>query len=273
MSFIMVLLVSISSFGRAFVIHRRPFSRILRMFASEDLTATVILEKGKAKLFQDGNPLIYGGAVKEIIGDPNPGDECVVVDHMNNPLGRGFYNPLSQYRVRIIARSYEKDLMSLSLENLLVKRFSDAISLRRQIYIPNANTSVYRLLNGEGDRLSGFIVDILGDKIVAQSSAFWVEKHRNTILSALHRAFNDDNVEIIWRQSESRLKQDGWEEFNKNNKNLNDKNNDISKTSIVCENSVKYVINPYDGQKTGFYCDQRDNRYRIRNISSGTISV
>ena len=121
-----------------------------------DSTPKVILEKGKARLFQDGNPLIYGGAVKEVVGDPQAGDEVIVNDHMGNSLGRGVFNPFSQYRVRMMARTYES-LYELPFEDLIKKRIEQAIAVRSAISLPSSENSVYRLINGEGDRLGGFL--------------------------------------------------------------------------------------------------------------------
>lgn len=231
-------------------------------------TPKVILEKGKARLFQDGNPLIYGGAVKEVVGDPQPGDEVIVNDHMGNTLGRGVFNPFSQYRVRMMARAYES-LYPLSFGDLLKVRIEQAIALRSAISLPSEINSVYRLVNGEGDRLGGLVVDVLGTTVVAQSSAFWVEKHKAVIEKAILETVKCHK--LVWRRAEGRLKQDGYTgelsdvvivaENNDKNENVED--------LIVVENGVKYVVSPEDGQKTGFYCDQRDNRMMIRELSKG----
>eukprot|EP01041_Mallomonas_annulata_P007096 gene7096-14441_t len=191
------------------------------------LEFTAVLEEGKARLFRDGNPIVYAGAIKHIIGNPQAGDEILVTDHKSNIIARGFFNQHSQYRVRVIALYYEKDLFNLTLTEIIKKRIENAINLRKQIDLPNESTTVYRLINGEGDRLGGLMVDIL----------------------------------------------DGWDETSFEYSNLNStmttSNNLVKDSWVVAENNVKYLVNPEDGQKTGFYCDQRDNRLLLRTLSKG----
>ena len=126
---------------------------------------------------------------------------------MGNVLGRGVFNPFSQYRVRMLARSHDP-AFPLSFEELLFTRISQAGLLRQAVGLPSAHTTVYRLINGEGDRLGGLVVDVMADTIVAQSSALWVEKHQSAIEEALGKVI--PCRQFIWRRAEARLKQDGY---------------------------------------------------------------
>ena len=126
---------------------------------------------------------------------------------MGNVLGRGVFNPYSQYRVRMLARSHDP-AFSQSFDELLFTRISQAGLLRQAVGLPSAHTTVYRLINGEGDRLGGLVVDVMADTIVAQSSALWVEKHQIAIEQALGKVI--PCRQFIWRRAESRLKQDGY---------------------------------------------------------------
>ncbi|KAL7515983.1 hypothetical protein ACHAWX_001046 [Stephanocyclus meneghinianus] len=125
-------------------------------------------------------------------------------------------------------------------------------------------TDTYRLINGEGDGLSGLAVDIIGGTTaIIMSSAAWCEIHKNHIIFSLekslreHPSYIDVDVEVIWRNTPSRLIQDGYEVDN-----TGLKNDDVS--VVATESSVKYLTYPFsDGQKTGFYCDQRENRMMI----------
>lgn len=237
--------------------------------------AKVILEKGKARLFQDGNPLIYGGAVKEVVGDPEPGAEVNVEDHMGNLLGRGVFNPFSQYRVRMLARSHDP-AFAMPFEELLKVRIEQATVLRRAVGLPSAENTVYRLINGEGDRLGGLVVDVMAGTIVAQSSALWVERHRAAIELAISSSIASDR--FVWRRAESRLKQDGYTGEMMDIISSAKPTTATSSSSaaaaavedvIVIENGIKYYVSPEDGQKTGFYADQRDNRQKIRSLCHG----
>ena len=112
----------------------------------------VILKSGKSRLFKSGNPIIYGGAVERVEGHVAAGEEIYVYDHRDNIIGRGFYNPFSQYRVRMICQHHEQELFRLSLRALLSARIKFAKALREQICLPSAENSVYRLINGEGNK-------------------------------------------------------------------------------------------------------------------------
>ncbi len=230
---------------------------------SARITATVILERGKSRLFQNGNPIIYGGAIESIQGDPDTGDEVLICDHKRNLIGRGIFNSASMYRVRLMARKHEK-VFPLPINELLQSRLDSAVSMRYTLGLKGvAGDEVYRLVNGEGDGLGGLIVDVIGNVIVAQSSAYWCENFKSMIMTELERLGGTEK-NVVWRRAESRLKQDGWHGGEGEYENSDDKN------MIVRENDCKYSVNPTNrGQKTGFYCDQRENRVMIRNLSKG----
>jgi 23S rRNA G2069 N7-methylase RlmK/C1962 C5-methylase RlmI len=237
----------------------------------------VTLEKGKARLFQDGNPLIYGGAVKTVEGDPQAGDEVIVKDHNGNVFGRGFFNPFSQYRVRVMSRNGETEF-KYPIADLIKVRINQAINLRKAMMLPSSASNVYRLVNGEGDRLSGLIVDVLGSTVVVQSSALWVELNANYIRESLKEFVEIENKKLIWRRSESRLNQDGFGNHTKSAQATDEMDEvlsepidsvDADSVEIVIENGVKFSVDPVSDQKTGFYCDQRENRQLIKGISKG----
>jgi len=299
-----MLLVGLVRSARSFC---RPTSRSnLRLAMSSTShaptapTATVVLLKGKARLFQDGNPLVYGGAVGEVKGDPTAGDEVMVVDNMGNAIGRGLFNPFSQYRVRMLSRAYES-VHNLPLLDLLKARIAQAQALRQSIGLPSKDTTCYRLVNGEGDRLGGLIVDVFDSVVVAQSSALWCERHRAVIEQALREvvlqqgepavsasAPVDDPAKktkatkaapkakkssskggrVVWRRAESRLKQDGFTGSLANDEGDSDA---ATLPLVVKENKLKFAVElgSSGGQKTGFYCDQRANRLTIRSLAQG----
>lgn len=203
-------------------------------------------------------------------------------------IGYGVYNPLSMYRVRMLLHEtihpeltkeirsirkgmqrrdgFEKDTM---LQSILEKKMSDATHLRLAMNLPSQVTDTYRLINGEGDGLSGLAVDIIGgNTAIVMSSAAWCEIHKGAILSTLQKTLEkhpsyEGNVSIVWRNTPSRLAQDGYEV-----EDVPRLNEDVS--VVATESSIKYLTYPYsDGQKTGFYCDQRDNRLMIANYCEG----
>jgi len=211
-------------------------------------------------------------------------------------IGYGVYNPESMYRVRILchetmhpgltkeiksitkkiqrgsAQSEEYDNNSMILQLILERKISDAIFTRLAMQLPSSGiTDTYRLVNGEGDGLSGLVVDVLGGSAaVVMSSAAWCEIHKDTILTVLekslkgHPSYEGTDIDIVWRNTPSRLIQDGYEVLSKSSDDEDEK----EEMSVVStESSVKYNTYPYsDGQKTGFYADQRENRLMVAEL-------
>lgn len=229
--------------------------------------AKVVLKKGKTQLFKDGSPMVYSGAVDRIIGRPPPktGDVVLVADGSEKPIGWGLYNSVSMFCVRLMQLENEAardPYCALNMEKLLETRINVATELRKNLGLPSVETNAYRLVNSEGDRLSGLIVDIFGDIAVVASSAAWVEKYKSDIESCVNRIPEINHIN--WRSSVELLKEEGLDLSS-----LEETQSPPSKQLVqVMENGIKYVVS-LEGQKTGFYADQRENRHYISNISNG----
>lgn len=229
--------------------------------------AKVVLKKGKTQLFRDGSPMVYSGAVDRIIGRPPPrtGDVVVVADGTEKPIGWGLYNSVSMFCVRLMQQEEEATRdpsCALNMEKLLETRIDAAIELRRNLGLPSTNTNAYRLVNSEGDRLSGLIVDVFGDLAVIASSAAWVEKYKPQVEACISRI--DEINHVNWRQSVEMLKEEGLDLTDLKGIHLPTSHQRVK----VIENGISYAISP-EGQKTGFYADQRENRHFISTISEG----
>lgn len=197
-------------------------------------------------------------------------------------IGYGVYNPHSMYRVRILCHATQHPVLAKEskrkqkqrvedhdneiLNSILERKMSDAMNLRLAMNLPSESTDTYRLVNGEGDGCSGLAIDIIGGSTaIVMSSAAWCEVHKVAIVEVLDGLLNDHpsytgvDIEIIWRNTPSRLKQDGYELSSESEGSEED-----DTAVIATESSVKYLTYPYsNGQKTGFYCDQRDNRLMV----------
>ncbi|XP_022886420.1 uncharacterized protein LOC111402390 isoform X2 [Olea europaea var. sylvestris] len=209
--------------------------------------AKVVLKKGKTQLFRDGSPMVYSGAVDRIIGKPPPktGDIVLVADGTEKPIGWGLYNSVSMFCVRLMQLEDEAardPSCTLNVDKLIETRIDAAVTLR--------------------ERLSGLIVDIFGDEAVVASSAAWVEKYKQKIKDCIGRINNINNV--TWRPSTEILKEEGLD--------FSDsafvESSNSSRMVKVVENGISYLIS-LEGQKTGFYADQRENRKLISSISEG----
>lgn len=279
----------------------RALSTTVGAWKIDELPA-VVVRNDKAKYFQNGYPLVYVDAIAKLVGHPQAGEDVLVKDNSGTAIGRGFYNPHSMFRVRMVAMKDDSQF-GYELKDLIVQRIQQAMALRRSLLLPRQGTNVYRLVNCEGDHLSGVIIDVLGFNVVIQSSAVWVELHREHIEAAVKCIPELADKNILWRRSEDRLYKDGIDEVNKlsadallpehhadtgteevTEGNTHNTSESIDSSSalnvcaadsesvaneVVVENDLKFSIDATGGQKTGFYCDQRDNRLYLRSISAG----
>jgi len=217
----------------------------------------IILNPGASKPFWAGNPLIYPKAIAHA-PQLSAGDWVEVRDAKHIPIAYGFFNPHSLYRVRLIAWVNEMP-KALSEQDVLRMRIKQAINLRQDLGLPDPHTNAYRLINSEGDKLSGLTVDVLGDALVAHVTAYWVLLRQSLFAALLHAHFPDK--QLIWRLNENALAQDGWQK-------KSEAHASTSETSVIIhEHDIQYVIDPTQGQKTGFYCDQRETRLLIRELA------
>ncbi|KAH9619710.1 hypothetical protein KSS87_005341 [Heliosperma pusillum] len=228
--------------------------------------AKVVLKKGKTQLFKYGSPMVYSGAVDRIVGRPPPstGDVVFVADGTEKPIGWGIYNSVSMFCVRLMQLQQETlsdPSCALNMERLLQQRINAATDLRNQLGLPSPNTNAYRLVNSEGDRLSGLIVDVFDDVAVVASSAAWVEKYKPDIEACIKKV--GGITHINWRPSVEILKEEGLDL-------LKSETTPSPHRSIVKvkENDINYAVSLL-GQKTGFYADQRENRQFIATIAKG----
>ena len=242
--------------------------------AYESGMPAVTLASGKANIFMDGNPIVYGGAIDSVQNNPKDGQVVGVFDHNNRPIGWGTFNSSSMFRVRMLELAKETESPIL-IKRVVKKRIHEAKMLRERVLdIKNGNTNAYRLVNSEGDRLSGIIIDKYGNDnhFVVSSSAGWVEMHKGDIIDALREVMleENENMTIVWRRDVDMYALEGVGVTEK--VSVYDKNGDDASASLpseieIAENGVKYLVNLVDGHKTGFYVDQRDNRAFIGELS------
>lgn len=198
-------------------------------------------------------------------------------------IGYGVYNPHSMYRVRILCHETShpstfksiKQILSTSstqepneaIRLILKVKFEEAIRSRTSLGLPNLSTDSYRLVNGEGDGLSGLAVDVLGGTVaVIMSSASWCEIYKSDIMDILNQILNENDrkLDLIWRTTPSRLAQDG---YNKDLLLQDEDLHDSERGILATESDIQYKVFPWaQGQKTGFYCDQRENRVLVAQL-------
>ena len=262
------------------------------------LTPCAVVKRGKVNLFeQSKNPIIYGGAVDRLEDGHErvgPGNPVFVSDWKNRLLGWGFFNPSSMYRVRVMeyvssSSDFEEDLSHERISRFLYSRIRDACEAREKLGLPSSDTDVYRLINSEGDNLSGIVVDRMGKNLVVQSSGAWVQLFKQVILKALVEVAGGTEF-IAWKTDLGILKKEGVADIDKDFELFKVDSNESGTVSfqnlsssseqgedsflpgdhevVVRENSATYLVR-LNMQKTGFYCDQRENRSFLRSLSKG----
>ena len=214
--------------------------------------ARVVLKRGEEKRIQAGHPWIFDNEVKEINGEYAPADIVDVCDFKGNFLGRGFINPKSKILVRIMTRKQE----TIDAE-FIKKRIKEAWEHRVQYCDPNS----CRVIFGEADLLPALIVDKFGDYLSIQILASGMERWRDTIIEALNEYIKPlgiyERSDVSVREKEGLEMRKGFigESFN----------------TIVpmIENDIKMYVDLENGQKTGYFLDQKDNRAALKSYSKG----
>jgi len=181
------------------------------------------------------------------------------------------------FRVRFLAHAHEGALWDALQERgasggdvvelVARERVRRAVARRKALNLPREDTDAYRLCNGEGDRLSGLVIDVIGpEHVVVSSSSLWCEVYKRSIQAAV-RAEMGEAARLIWRKTTARLAQDGYNEvFDEVDREAEDAEEEDDEEVVIQELGFRYAANPASGQKTGFYCDQRENRATFASL-------
>lgn len=232
-------------------------------------TLVVTLKRGRSKPFWVGHPWVFSGAIHKVegaVGDT--GGPCVVLDERGNTLGAGFYNPHGAIRVRILQhrRTTDRDFEVTPLLTLVEARLKAALERRRALGLPAEGTTGYRLANAEGDSLTGLVVDVLGQAAVVQLNSRAMYEARDALRALVQDIASPKWVALVISEDSSRL--EGIpvmaEVYDAAGQQLTEP------LKIAFEESgVRYEVTLGAGQKTGFYFDQRDNRWRFAELCEG----
>lgn len=215
----------------------------------------VTLKKGEGRTLKAGGAWIYDNEIDSILGGFENGDIVTVHDFDGFFLGYGFINTNSKLTVRILSRKKGTVIDDAFLES----RVQVAWDYRKQVI----DTSSCRLIFGEADFLPGIVIDKFEDVLVVESLALGIDKLKPQILEATKRVLAKDGIKIrgIYERSDAKVrKQEGMECY----KGFIGEPFD-TKVEIV-ENGVKYIVDVEEGQKTGFFLDQKNNRAAIHSI-------
>ncbi|HUW07759.1 MAG TPA: class I SAM-dependent rRNA methyltransferase [Williamwhitmania sp.] len=221
------------------------------------MIATIILKRGKEQSLLRFHPWIFSGAIARIEGSPAEGDLVEVFTAENSFIGTGHYQ-IGSITVRMLTFEPEK-----FTDNFWHERIVEAIKLRKAIgLMQNSHTNSFRLIHGEGDGLPGLIVDIYDTTAVIQAHTVGMYRNRQIIAESL-MAIPEMQLQSVYDKSSTTLP------FNAG---LNPQDGFLIGelgTSWARENDLHFDIDWAEGQKTGFYIDQRENRMLLERYSAG----
>jgi len=209
----------------------------------------VVLNKRIALRIANGHPWIYNNEVASVTGDPAAGDIVDVYYHDNKFVGRGYINPQSQILVRLLTRKQEP---------INDQFFEDKIRQAWQYRKHTGHTENCRLVFGEADYLPALVIDKFNDYFVIQTLALGMDKWKMAIVQALQNIFSPKGIyernDVPVRELEGMEQIKGF---------LSDP---FDTNIIINENGLKFRVDIENGQKTGYFLDQQDNRRAIQNI-------
>ena len=218
----------------------------------------VTLKKGEGRTLKAGGAWVYDNEIDSIMGSFENGDIVTVHDFDGYFLGYGFINTKSKITVRILSRKKDTVIDDVFLE----ERVQAAWDYRKQVI----DTGSCRLIFGEADFLPGIVVDKFADVLVVESLALGLDKLKLQILDAVKRVLAKDGITVrgIYERSDAKVReQEGMERY----KGFIGEPFD-TRVEIV-ENGVKYIVDVEDGQKTGFFLDQKKNRAAMHSVCKG----
>ncbi len=190
----------------------------------------------------------------EIIGyskPPQKGDLVAVRDYAGKFLGYGYINPSANISIRILSFDKEEPIS----EELIRKRLSDALEYRRRL---NMDSDAYRLVHSEGDLLPGLVVDVYGDYVVVEFTTYGMNRLRNWVIPALVDLLRPKGIyEKVsdYVASAEGFREEGGVLYG-----------DAPEEVVIREHDLRFIVNIPQGQKTGFFLDQRWARRLIRNF-------
>lgn len=220
-----------------------------------EANAVAVLKKGEGRTIKAGGAWIYDNELESVMGVCEDGEIVIVRDFDGYPMGRGFINRKSKIIIRMLTRNSSQEIDS----DFLRLRVKNAWEYRKK----TIDTSSCRIIFGEADFLPGIVIDKFEDVLVVESLALGIDRLKLDIVELLKEILAEDKVKIrgVYERSDAKVRE---KEGMIRSKGFIGAPFD-TRVKIV-ENDVKYVVDIEDGQKTGFFLDQKCNRKAIHKI-------
>ena len=224
----------------------------------QENVAIVTLKKGEGRTIKAGGAWVFNNEIETITGRFHNGDLVIVHDFDGYPMGKGYINQNSKIRVRLLTRHVNHEID----ESFFQMRLQNAWNYRKD----TVDTSSCRLVFGEADFLPGIVIDKYEDVLVMECLTLGMERYKEQLANLMKQILQKDGIQIrgVYERSDakerekeglSRVKGFIGAEFDTNVE--------------ITENGVRYMVDVVNGQKTGFFLDQKYNRLAIQKLCKG----
>ena len=233
-------------------------------FKKRNYIVTEVSKKAEESLLK-GHPWIYDTEVRSLDGTPTDGDIIDVVNHRGRFMGSGFYNSNSKIRIRLISKNANDKFDCAFFE----RRIRYAWEYRKTVMGNDLNCC--RVIFGEADTFPGLTVDKFNDILVTQTLSLGIEKRKDIIFPLLYKVITEDgyNIRGIFERNDVRVRELEGMEQGKGFYPIESMSLPESTSVIITENGIKYNVDFENGQKTGFFLDQKYNRLAVAKIAKG----
>ena len=224
----------------------------------QENVAIVTLKKGEGRTIKAGGAWVFNNEIETITGRFHNGDLVIVHDFDGYPMGKGYINQNSKIRVRLLTRHVNQEID----ESFFQMRLQNAWNYRKD----TVDTSSCRLVFGEADFLPGIVIDKYEDVLVMECLTLGMERYKEQLANLMKQILQKDGIQLrgVYERSDakerekeglSRVKGFIGAEFDTNVE--------------ITENGVRYMVDVVNGQKTGFFLDQKYNRLAIQKLCKG----
>ena len=221
----------------------------------------VTLKKGEGRALKAGGAWVYDNEIESITGRFKNGEVVTVHDNNGYCLGRGFINQNSTIRIRMMTRGRD-----ISVDDAFIRmRVENAWKYRKEVLKPE-DLDACRLIFGEADWLPGIVVDKYHDLLVVESLALGIEPFKPLIIDILKELLAADGFSVrgVFERSDAPVrKKEGMLPFK------GFLGEEFEPKTVITENGVKYLVDVENGQKTGFFLDQKYNRLKLQSLCKG----
>lgn len=215
----------------------------------------VTLKKGEGRTLKAGGMWVFDNEIESIMGRFENGSIVTVHDFDGYPMGRGFINQNSKIRIRLMTRNVNQEIDHEFLR--------DRVRMAWEYRKKTVDTGSCRVIFGEADFLPGLVIDKFSDVLVVESLALGIDRFKLEIVELLKEELLEDGIRIrgVYERSDAKVR------LNEGMERVKGFLSEEFDTNVeIVENGVKYLVDVRDGQKTGFFLDQKYNRLAIQKL-------